>query len=338
MVTIKEIASQLGVSMTTVSNVIHGKTSEVSPATIEMVQKALKESGYVPNMGARNLAQNQSKIIGVVMKERKGRYTNLLCDPFYGELVGAIEKIIRTKDYYLMMNISDNMQDTLKNAATWNVDGVIMVSLDYEDVLELRKSYKKPMVLIDCYNCPEDAPEINITLDEQKGAFDVTEYLIRSGHSRLAYFAYGTEGIAGERYKGCVRALKEYGLPWDQESFPVISIGEMGLEGAMEAVCFGRDAYTAVICGSDYYAARLINYIEDHGIRVPDDLSVTGFDDNEYARLVRPHLTTVRQSVTEKGMRAVRILLDLMNGRTYEEHNIRLPFKMVVRDSVRVLR
>ena len=107
MVTIKEIANQLGVSMTTVSNVIHGKTSEVSPATIEMVQKALKESGYVPNMGARNLAQNQSKIIGVVMKERKGRYTNLLCDPFYGELVGAIEKIIRTKDYYLMMNISD---------------------------------------------------------------------------------------------------------------------------------------------------------------------------------------------------------------------------------------
>ena len=78
--------------------------------------------------------------------------------------------------------------------------------------------------------------------------------------------------------------------------------------------------------------------MEDHGIRVPDDLSVTGFGDNEYARLVRPHLTTVRQSVTEKGMRAVRILLDLMNGRTYEEHNIRLPFKMVVRDSVRVLR
>ena len=134
MVTIKEIANRLGVSTTTVSNVIHGKTSEVSPATIELVQKMLKECGYVPNMGARNLAQNQSRIIGIVMKERKGRYTNLLSDPFYGELVGAVEKVIRSKGYYLMMNISDNMEDIIAGAASWNVDGVIMVSLDYEDV------------------------------------------------------------------------------------------------------------------------------------------------------------------------------------------------------------
>lgn len=338
MVTIKEIANRLGVSTTTVSNVIHGKTSEVSPATIELVQKMLKECGYVPNMGARNLAQNQSRIIGIVMKERKGRYTNLLSDPFYGELVGAVEKVIRSKGYYLMMNISDNMEDIIAGAASWNVDGVIMVSLDYEDVLELRKTYKKPMVLIDCCNCPEDAEEINITVDDRKGAYDVTEYLIRSGHKRMAYFAYNTQGISGVRYEGCIRALKDYGLPWDRESFLVVSVKELGLEGAFESVCYQREDFTAVICNADYYAASLINYMEDRGVSIPEELSVTGFDDNEYARLIRPHLTTVRQSVTDKGVRAVRILTDLINGKEYRERTILLPFKMVVRDSVKILR
>ena len=212
MVTIKEIANQLGVSMTTVSNVIHGKTSEVSPATIEMVQKALKESGYVPNMGARNLAQNQSKIIGVVMKERKGRYTNLLCDPFYGELVGAIEKIIRTKDYYLMMNISDNMQDTLKNAATWNVDGVIMVSLDYEDVLELRT--------ISVYSdfelcgpvppglCVQNRGElgISISLDESYDPFPRTLHLV----PRITVLGIGCKkGTPAEKIERLVKRVME---------------------------------------------------------------------------------------------------------------------------------
>ena len=249
-----------------------------------------------------------------------------------------MEKVIRSKGYYLMMNISDNMEDIIAGAASWNVDGVIMVSLDYEDVLELRKTYKKPMVLIDCCNCPEDAEEINITVDDRKGAYDVTEYLIRSGHKRMAYFAYNTQGISGVRYEGCIRALKDYGLPWDRESFPVVSVKELGLEGAFESVCYQREDFTAVICNADYYAASLINYMEDRGVSIPEELSVTGFDDNEYARLIRPHLTTVRQSVTDKGVRAVRILTDLINGKEYRERTILLPFKMVVRDSVKILR
>ena len=78
--------------------------------------------------------------------------------------------------------------------------------------------------------------------------------------------------------------------------------------------------------------------MEDRGVSIPEELSVTGFDDNEYARLIRPHLTTVRQSVTDKGVRAVRILTDLINGKEYRERTILLPFKMVVRDSVKILR
>lgn len=335
MITIKEMANILGMSTTTVSNVIHGKTSQVSPATIELVEKAIKDYGYVPNISARNLAQNNSNIIGIAMKEKKGKYENLISDPFYGELVGAVEKIVRAKGYYLMMYISDDVNEIIKCVNTWNVDGLILASVDYEDVIRLRACYKNPLVLIDCYNCAEGSDEVNVTLDEQKGACEMTEYLIRHGHRKMAYVAYGTEGIAGERYKGCVKALKQYKMPYDQSSFPVIGIGELGLEEAMEAAYRLTGEYTAMICGSDYYAAWLVNYLEDRGIRIPEDLSVTGFDDNEFARIVRPKLTTVRQNVMEKGMNAVRILTDMIEGKAEVKHNILLPFKIVVRDSVK---
>lgn len=338
MITIKEMANMLGMSTTTVSNVIHGKTSEVSPATIELVQKTVKECGYIPNISARNLARNHSNIIGIAMKEKKGKYENLLSDPFYGELVGAVEKIVRAKGYYLMMYISDDVDEIITCVNAWNVDGLILASVDYEDVMRLRTGYKNPLVLIDCYNCAEGSDEVNVTLDEQKGASDITEYLIRYGHEKMAYVAYGTEGVAGERYKGCVKALKAHNMPCDREHFPVIGIGELGLEEAMEAAYQLAGEYTAMICGSDYYAAWLVNYLEDRGIRIPRDVSVTGFDDNEYARLVRPQLTTVRQNVMEKGMKAVRILTDMIEGKEEVKQNILLPFKIVVRGSVNDLR
>lgn len=98
MITIKEIAQMLGMSTTTVSNVIHGKTKEVSQATIEKVEAALEEYNYIPNISARNLAQNESKIIGVAMRSRKDKYDdNALKDPFTGELIGGIEKRTDTR-------------------------------------------------------------------------------------------------------------------------------------------------------------------------------------------------------------------------------------------------
>lgn len=338
MITIKEMANMLGVSTTTISNVLHGKTSQVSPATTELVRQTIKECGYIPNISAQNLARNYSKIIGVVMMEKTGRYENMLREPFYGEIVGAIEQVVRTKGYNMMVYIAENIDDTIKYVNSWNIDGLIAISVKYEDVTALKKGYKKPMVLVDCADYEEKSGEINITLDDEKGGYDITEYVIRCGHKKLIYFSYGTEGIAGKRYKGSRKALKDYGLPCDKESFPAINVKEWGLEGAMEAICCMVGQYTAVLCSSDYYAAWIINYLEDRGINVPDDISVAGFDDNDFAQMVRPHLTTVRQSVMEKGVKAVHILIDLIEGKDREQRAIILPFRIVVRDSIKIIR
>ncbi len=118
MITIKEIASRLGLSTTTVSNVIHGKTKEVSAETIARVQKFLEEVEYVPNINARNLAQGQSKIIGVVLKTLDFRLwysDNILSDPFVAEMIGGIERAVREAGYYMMLYISDDIAEIIQH-------------------------------------------------------------------------------------------------------------------------------------------------------------------------------------------------------------------------------
>ena len=115
MITIKEMAEMLGISTTTVSNVINGKTSEVSQKTAEKVQKLLDEYDYVPNMNAKNLAQNHSRLIGIVLKRRKDKYDNIFTDPFHGELLGALEAAIRERGYYMMLYTSEDIDEIVRN-------------------------------------------------------------------------------------------------------------------------------------------------------------------------------------------------------------------------------
>ena len=135
MITIKEIAAQLGSSTTTVSNVIHGKTGEVSPETIGRVRSFLEEVEYVPNISARNLAQNRSKIIGVVLKAWERKYENIFRDPFVAEMIGGI----------------DDIAEILQYVSTWNADGLILFCMLDDDALRVRKKYRKPIVCIDTY-------------------------------------------------------------------------------------------------------------------------------------------------------------------------------------------
>ena len=129
MITIKEMAEMLGISTTTVSNVINGKTSEVSQKTAEKVQKLLDEYDYVPNMNAKNLAQNHSRLIGIVLKRRKDKYENIFTDPFHGELLGALESAIREQGYYMMIYISEDIEEIVRNIVGWNTEGLILIGM-----------------------------------------------------------------------------------------------------------------------------------------------------------------------------------------------------------------
>ena len=140
MITIKEMANIIGVSSTTVSNVIHGKTKEVSKETVEKVNELLEKYRYVPNMNARNLAKKDSKIIGVVYKYNKNTDNNFIQDPFASEILGAIEVQIRKHEYYTMIYLSEELDDILRFVSSWNVDGLIAVGF-WPDDCHIMKKY-----------------------------------------------------------------------------------------------------------------------------------------------------------------------------------------------------
>ena len=338
MVTIKDMAEVLGISTTTVSNVIHGKTSEVSQKTVERVQKLLEEYDYVPNISARSLTQNCSRIIGVAMKCRKDKYENMIADPFFGELLGAIEAEVRAKGYYIMIYTADDIQEILRNVLTWNVDGLILIGMLHDDFVRVRSRYKKPVVLIDSYAPREVMKYVNIGLEDEKGAYEITSYLLERGHRQIAFLADNMEGVDYIRYKGHQRAMEDHGVQTREKDLLIIRPGMMEQESSLNEIYHMSRDYTAFMSCSDYYAAILMAYLSDHGVRIPEDLSFTGFDDNLIARIVRPALTTVRQDVTKKGKLSVEYLLHMIQGLELTEWNVELPTELIIRDSVKDLR
>lgn len=337
MVTIKNMADMLGLSTTTVSNVIHGKTSEVSEKTVKRVEKLLEEYEYVPNISAQSLTQNCSRIIGVAMKCRKDKYENLIADPFFGELLGAIEAEVRAQGYYIMIYTADDIREILRNVLTWNVDGLILIGMLHDDFVQVKSRYKKPMVLVDSYAPREVMKYVNIGLEDEKGIYDMTCYLLDQGHRAIAFLADNMEGVDYVRYRGHQRALEARGFKAQEKDLIIIRPGMMEQESSLREIWQMSRNYTAFMCCSDYYAVILMAYLSDHGVRIPEELSITGFDDNVMSRIVRPALTTVRQDVTLKGKKSVEYLLNMIQGSAPPEWDVKLPVKMMIRDSVRRL-
>jgi len=337
--TIKEIAAMLGISTTTVSNVIHGKTKEVSPKTIERVQAVLKEYNYVPNISARNLAQNESKIIGVAMRTREEKYDNALKDPFTGELIGGIEKALRKSDYFMMLYISEDVEEIAQHISLWNADGLLLLGILGEDWRKIRDNYKKPTVFIDSYFDPELKEVVNVGLQDFQGAYDMTKYLISCGHKNIAFLSDNKWGVDLERFNGFAKAMKDANLPFDEEQNFLYHRPEKSRRAkSFEEICQKSREFTAIFCASDIYAASLIKEFRKRKICVPEEISVVGFDDNDLSKYAYPSITTVHQNPEEKGTIAVDCLIQMIHKKSLKENRILLPTELVYRESVKTLK
>ena len=335
MVTIKDMAEILGISTTTVSNVIHGKTSQVSQKTVEKVEKLLEEYEYVPNINARNLANNSSWIIGMVIKGRRDRIDNLIANSFFGDLVSAIEAETRARGYFMMLYISDDINELMRHVSTWNVDGLVMIGILHDDFARIKSRYKKPAVLIDSYAPRNVADYVNVGLDDEQACYDMADYLLENGHRKIAFLADNMEGVDYQRYMGFLRAMHDHGVGTDEDNLIMIHPGILERRSNMREIYEKSKNFTAFMCCSDYYAAMLISDFTDRGVKIPEEVSFTGFDDDAMSRLVRPKLTTIHQNIREKGRVAVDCLEKLIRGEELEKKNYTLPVEMVFRDSVK---
>lgn len=336
MIRIKDIADRAGVSPTTVSNVIHGKTGRVSKATVEKINRILKEMEYVPSISARILANNSSSLIGVALGFMKKGNASSFEDPFVSAMLGNLEYQIREHGYYMMLVARHEKDDLMQQALGWNFDGMIAMALSEKEIAELSERLGKPLVTIDQYLPPELGVR-SITMDDRGGAYQMSQYLIGKGHKKFLFLSDCDLGVDHYRWLGVRQAMEEAGIEDFESRHIVIPWDPEQREKAYEEMLPFFKKQTALFFSSDYYALEASNFLQNRGIKVPEEISIAGFDDVTYATLARPKLTTVHQMVDGKARRAVEVLMHLIQDEPVQKDIPPLPTTLVERESVRDL-
>ena len=336
MIRIKDIADRAGVSPTTVSNVIHGKTGRVSKATVEKINRILKEMEYVPSISARMLANNSSGHVGVALGFMKKGNASSFEDPFVSAMLGNLEYQIREHGYYMMLVARHEQDDLMQQALGWNFDGMIAMALKEKEIAELSERLGKPLVTIDQYLPPELGVR-SITMDDRGGAYQMSQYLIGKGHKKFLFLSDCDLGVDHYRWLGVRQAMEEAGIEDFESRHIVIPWNPEQREKAYEEMLPFFKKQTALFFSSDYYALEASNFLQNRGIKVPEEISIAGFDDVTYATLARPKLTTVHQMVDGKARRAVEVLMHLIQDEPVQKDIPPLPTTLVERESVRDL-
>jgi LacI family transcriptional regulator len=337
LVTIKEIAKMAGVSPSTVANVLHGRTQKVSKATFEKVRILLAEKNYTSNMAARILGSYDSRIIGVIVTWARRDEQNIAQDPFFAEIIGALEHCIRDGGYYMMLYTSASVDEALRMATSWNIEGLIVLGCLADDCAAFVNGTKMPIVFIDSYFHSDGLRYSNVGFQDFKGAFLMTEYLINQGHKRVAFLADGAPPMGAdlERLKGFKSALKKHGVAFQEGDYIPISHRREERHALLRSLLKKRlTVYSALFFSSDFYAVDAMNLLEDEGVKIPDTMSICGFDDNILALLCRPKLTTVHQDASKKASLATDLLIRLIKGGRVDSRDIRLEASLGIRESV----
>lgn len=336
--TLKDIARAAGVSNTTVSNVVHGKENHVSPETVARIRQIIDQMGYVPNMSARALVSNRSKVVAIINHIVPQKSGGILADPFHSTFIGAIEETLRNHGYYLMLRTVEDSQSLKAFLENWNLDGLFLTGVFPDEFSEMLENLNKPIVLIDSY-LSNYGHMYNVGLEDFQGGYLATRHLVENGHRRIAFACpplRGESGVVWERLRGYQKALEEAGLPYDpslifESEFSTHATMALGRKLAQ------RSDFTALFATADIMAAGIMSGLQQAGRKVPDDISIVGFDDINWCRMTMPMLTTVHQDANLKGETAADFMMQLLEGRPPRFRSAILPVSLTVRDSVRDL-
>lgn len=336
MARIKDIAEKAGVSPTTVSNVIHGNTKRVSAEKVERIKQILEESRYVPSMAARSLVKENSNIIGIIIAYSKRDQRNVTEDPFIGQILGNLEELLREQGYYVMLYAAEEPLEIFTLASTWKTDGLIIIGFSETDCVILRKQTSTPFVTVDSYieNKRQEC-SANVGSQDFDGGYLMGKYLADCGHRKLAFLCDNDAGVDHSRWLGFQKALEEMNISCGEQDHIFIERDKRERRMRYRKLYDWFMKKTAIFCASDFYGAELVNFFHDQGIQVPDQISVTGFDDNIFAETVRPRLTTIRQDIYQKASSVVDSLLGLIKDGVVEEPDIRLSVRLMERESVK---
>ncbi|MDE2250951.1 MAG: LacI family DNA-binding transcriptional regulator [Gammaproteobacteria bacterium] len=324
-VTLKMVAREAGVSASTASRIIN-RTVNVSEELRLAVEAAIAKFGFRPNAAARGLALGKTETIGVI--------SQAMASPFYGEGLRGIESRL-LRGGYAPLFMSGNWQEKeevrcMEELITRGVDGIIMFTGCMNDVA--LKAYARKVPIVVTGRTLRARRLVSMQVDDQYGAMLAMRHLLDLGHRRIAFVTgFENHPDANERLVGYRNALAAAGIPYDPR---LVVAGDFHEEGGMQAVYQLMDSnigFTAMFCVNDEtaYGAGLALFRK--GMRVPEDISVVGFDDLPASTYRVPPLTSVRQSVQQLGECAAEAMLQLLAGR--RPLIVLPPVELVVRES-----
>ena len=335
MVTLKDIAEKAGVSSMTVSRVMNGKTGAVSQATSERIRKIAQEMGYVPKSSARALASRSSRLITAVLQEYD-EDNNPLEDRYTSCFLGELALQIKKEGYDLMLHYVKDYSEITYSLKSWNVAGAVFIGMFDESIRMLQEENHIPLIFTDSYSSIRSIT--NVGIDDYAGGELAAEHFLKNGHRNVAF--YGPEaldnGVVMHRLRGFVSVLRGAGISLPPENF--INLGVEDLGAQLEQLCGGKDPVTGIFTTADNCAYQIYSEAYRKGIRIPEDLSVVGFDDLAMSALVTPPLTTVRQDIKKKAQVTCELLMKNIKEPGSPAENIVLNVTLSERKSVRKIR
>lgn len=329
-VRLQDVAEHAGVSMKTVSNVVRGY-EHVSAATRERVQKAIEELGYRPNMMGRRLATGRTGLLALA-------FSNVTV-PYFAELSRAVSSAAGALGYRVLLEETDGTLEgeraVISSSEAGMVDGILFQPSVMSSVEISRHRGDLPIVILGEGAAP--LPVDRVMIDNVSAARAATEHLLALGRRRIGFAGHEITELSAtsiQRIMGYQQALEEHGiLPDPALLFPS---SEISPTGAVEGVGRALDAGMRVdglVCRDDLAAIGALRALHERGIRVPEDVAVTGWDNIELSRVTFPSITTIAPDLTRLAERAVKMLVDRIEGYAGVGRHELVDYTLLVRES-----
>jgi LacI family transcriptional regulator len=329
MITISDVARAAGVSISTVSHVVNG-TRDVAPDTEQLVNEAIARIGYQPNDLARSLELDATRTVGLAI--------STLSNPYFGDIIGAVEA--ECARLGLMVFLADTQDDAEKELAVIHVlhqrrvDGIIFApSAEPIQALDYLLNSGLPCVLLDRM---ADRRFDQVGVDNVNAMDVLVEHVLLKGHRDIAFVA-GQPGFATtiERIAGFQAALESRGIELPAEWIVTGSATTTDASEAAHRLLTGPQRPSVIVTGNNLATIGVMRAVRELGLTVPDDVSLVGFDDFEWANLFEPRLTLVEQPCAELGRQAAALLIERIAAPTGPRRSVRLPTMLNVRASCR---
>lgn len=326
----RDIADKLGVSSVTVSKALADKEGVSEELKIKIKQLAT-EMGYRYNTTAKAMKDGLSYNIGVIIPER---FTGLT-QSFYLMVYKQISLLLEEFGYFGILNILSSEDEENLNIpriyAEKKVDGLIILGQVSKNYIQLIQEMDLPKVFLDFYD--EHADIDAIVTDNFYGAYEITNYLISHGHRKIAYVGniYSTSSIQ-DRYLGYYKSLLEHSIMLNEKWI----LPDRDERGKFIDIQLPEEMPTAFVCNCDQIAYLLIEQLKTQGYRVPDDCSVVGFDNDIFATLTTPKLTTMEVDFTQMSKIAVKYIMDKITSPEHKLGRVLVQGNIIFRDSVSV--